>query len=532
MTRRRRVLARLLPAAFAGLLAACVEQDTTLTIRPDGTCVVRLEYRAERSRVITHLEMMQENLPAARRPPKPYKAMNDDELAAALRKAYMEMDSDTAKHKHVKLESVTVREGAARAVIAATLGSLKDLVSHASDMGEFPGIRRMIVEKDGDGHLRLTLHSWGRGADKAVAAFKERGIGGSFRLVLPGKVLTSSFPNIRDNATWVTADGKRPETLKALAKLLAEPVVVTAELGGLKLDERLDSHVPPYATTLPTVEAGPDALVHPIAVTTVRYGFLGDHRKLIEANKRALDEATGVTIEAKLSAPKGRFLISVERLRVLEARDDKGRQIRPGRPHEPPTHVRRMGPLVKPAAATLRLALPARDARAIRALKGEAVVLTGSGWKEMILPNPRAERRKKIDLSRLLPGATMVVNSLDSMPWHKRGLPQGMVNRRWSVGLSLKGPERICQLDVSLRFPGDHEPARLAPRLGGEVLRGGHEWICSPVYRLDRVERQRQAKPGNPSLILRVPQTVRRERLGFTIHNIPLFEPPPARTIF
>lgn len=317
------------------------------------------------------------------------------------------------------------------------------------------------------------------------------------------------------------------------------PIVLTAELRGLAFRGRLETgelrrrprERKSYAARIPLTEAAPGFLVVPIAVTTVRYHLLRHHADLVRRNRHALRESRGVTIRAELTPPRDRYLISLERFRVTKAADDKGRKLSPRSDWTDLWEERRLGPVLGPALMTLRLDLPERDASTLARVEGEAIALTGSGWKKMTIANPKAAQGREIDLSAILPDTTMKIDRVSGHRWPKRHLPAGLINERWTVSLTLRGTETIHQLDFLLKFRGDDQPKRLVAwpaqvsSVPGMRLNIGHPFWCERVREEDRA-------PGEPSLIVRAPGTVRHERITFSLHNISLFKPPPMRTDF
>jgi hypothetical protein len=86
-----------------------------------------------------------------------------------------------------------------------------------------------------------------------------------WKLALPGKILSSSLPGTEGNETWLRLDAEKPESVDAALKLVEAPLVITAELGGLKVDEPLESKKLVRSAArrssgepdLPITEAGP-----------------------------------------------------------------------------------------------------------------------------------------------------------------------------------------------------------------------------------------------------------------------------------
>src|SRR6516162_913945 len=110
----------------------------------------------------------------------------------------------------------------------------------------------------------------------ARAALKMSGTKMEFRLILPGKVLTSGLPDSDGNTAGYSFDAKKDASLDAIMKLYDAPAVITAEAGGLKIPEPLDSKALQrtsrgqggMGSELPITDAGSGFIAEPQSITT------------------------------------------------------------------------------------------------------------------------------------------------------------------------------------------------------------------------------------------------------------------------
>src|SRR4030095_4424400 len=164
--------------------------------------------------------------------------------------------------------------------------------------------------------------------------WKRSGVEGQIRLVFPGKVLASAFPNTLDNATWLELDANNEEALKAAARMYETATIFTAELAGLKLEKPLDSKKLMRATRggsaddeLPITDSGPGFLAEAQSISVFKHHFFTNGQAELKRSGQRLPNLPGVSIQAKLYAPKGRTLLGLSAVRVLQAKDDRGRAL-------------------------------------------------------------------------------------------------------------------------------------------------------------------------------------------------------------
>ena len=200
------------------------------------------------------------------------------------------------------------------------------------------------------------------------------------------------------------------------------------------------------------------------------------------------------------------------------AKDDKGRAISTGAEGDEagesysafsnnPEEQEKSGA----ARVQLRLGLPAPDAQTIEQIEAEAVVLTIGGWKEMLLTNVQADVKKEIDLGEVLPGAKLIVKRICG------GRRQTIVEAR------LEGPAAVNQLEVKIkstgRRGGSSNTANRRATTSGKVTTRN---LTLHAYGFEQGARGDRGKSNLPTLLVRYPQDMKRERLQFKLSTLDL----------
>jgi len=518
MSHRNHGLTLLALVALVGATGCLTE--TTLTIHADGTCTIRAEYRAPRAAVERLLaeQLLHREQDDAKAP----KDMTDAELIATIRKR-SPLAEAMDQIGEMKSETLEIKDGTVRIAISVSVPSLHELLTRARRLGPLlPATRRMVVSKNAKGHLRLEMHGPPVAADDIAEGLERlapKGMKLTYRIVLPGKILTSTLPETQDKATWIAMDIEDPEKgVKQLAALFTKPIVITAEPGGLKITKKLDTAAldvghrgarPPMADA-PVVEATKGFVVSPVSVMTVSYGLLRKHDALGERSKTARGASSGVTIHCEMLLPKGHTLISSGKGRVVEAVDDKGRAIPLDAPNVHSQHYSRSSPATDRTFLDLRVPLPQRGVRALKHIEGEALVVTSSKWKTFTVADARAAPDKKLDMGKALPDATLEI----------RKMGKGTVDLR-IVGK--KGGNLVDHLQYALKFADGLE--HKLKRQGHSMSSGPDRFTCTLNLANDELRREGNALVGAPTLILRAPDDVRTHKVTFTLHNVPLLEP-------
>jgi hypothetical protein len=150
---------------------------------------------------------------------------------------------------------------------------------------------------------------------------------------------------------------------------------------------------------------GQELVVKPGSITHTRVSNLN------EGDSFGLLSNLAITLRIEGSSAKAARKFG--RLKVAEALDDKGNDLRPeptdsdmsNEDHLEFTHhdlIMRTDPFSEPDAAIgfrveVRLAAPSRDATVLRSLKGEFQMITGGDWRDVVVKNPEALIGKKLD---------------------------------------------------------------------------------------------------------------------------------------
>ncbi len=328
-------------AAFAqeemmfGAFGGGTDTKTVIAIKADGHVQITTETtesRAQAEAMAHSIKFMQQQMAAGDDSddsdstgptPKPdAKPMTDDELIKTLRDP-SPWTEDADDESASPIDSVTIVSNTVHLVQSHSFDSLSDFAKKPRGGELMSNVR---FETDADHHLRLTLsHAPGmaRYGKAEIKSWKAAGVTMELRFVLPGKVLTSDLAHTDAETTWIAVDGKDPSTLDAYQNFVQKPAVITAELGGLTLDQPIDSKElrrhrrdkssPDQAIT----DAGPDfsAEAQAVTISTV-YHFPGSKKQTDDNDLDEPQEQPGMTVTAKLYAPRGREVLSVDGVEV------------------------------------------------------------------------------------------------------------------------------------------------------------------------------------------------------------------------
>jgi hypothetical protein len=524
--------------AFLALPATANESRTTLTLKADGSCVIRTESaqprltieqlvrRQEEMKKIDQGDDEEEDVIPQAVADQASKSYTDEELAKKFRELTEERQEQMFQAGETKLESIDVKSNVVRAVTTQTFPSLEELLKNPYALWGQSGLafESLRFEKADDGNLRITLapHSGNaRWTKNAKQMWKASKVNIELRFVLPGKVLSSGLPQTEGNATWLTIDAKKDETLAAASKLYDAPTVITAELGGLKIDAPLDSKTLQRQAgrrgggepELPITDAGPGFAAEAMSVTiTTLHWFPEGQKHLKNASSTFGHQPTGAVVQAKLFAPKGRTLQSVTGVRVLHAVDDKGRPIASAKADDD------LGETVAYSSGgrgqansmqvQLNLPLPAADAQSIEQLDAEAIALTAGNWKEMTIPNVTANSTNEVDLGSVLPGAKLTIAKVTSK------------NRQTTVRAQIKGPPAIRQLEVQAKTGGEQRGNSWMNERGFKAK--GAESTRNFTLQAYSMSEDGEEASGPILLVVRFPEDQKRERVKFSLKALDL----------
>lgn len=524
----------------AGMFGGSTNQQVTVTIKADGTAQIRTETSMARPALEQQMRMMEfynkqmeleeegdEGLPAVRQPPEP-KPYTDDELAKAIRNTYEKSDEVRNDEATMKVTDVKVAKDTVHLVYVMSLTSLNGLVEYEQAAWGMVGLyfENIKYETDADGRLKLTLKTnaemmknWQKQMQRALKLTGARTV---LTLVFPGKVVSSSLPVTEGNSTGLVLDGKREETIAAVAKAFATPVTIVAEAGGLKLDKPVDSATVAQSRrqqnagvydALPVTEAGAGFISEPVSVTmTTAHLFPGAEKQLQRSQFGYELANTGLVVQAKLFLPKGRTLLAADQPRVVKALDNKGRSL--VRPVDQNVDMD-MGELMfggddkKEVPLQLRLQLPSPDAQTIEEIQVEAIVVTASKWKEQVLTNLQANAETAIDLGSILPGAKLTITKFTN----KKG-QQNLVGK-------ITGPVGIRQLDVNFKVPDENRGNSNSNDTNYNVKNG----LATRTIQVTSYNFEAEEKGDSPPpvLVVRLPEDAHRERVRFVLKGLDLY---------
>lgn len=516
------------------MFGGSTNQQVIVTIKADGTAQIRTEGILARPALEQQLRMMEfyrqaqtgeEDAPTPPKPPEP-KPYTDEELAQAIRKAFEQTGEDSNTETTVKVAELQVAKDTVRLAYVQNLASLTNVVEHSQTIWGSVGmyLEDTRFETDADGRLKLTLKphaqvmkDWQKGMQRALKLTGARSV---LTLVFPGKVISSSLPVTEGNSTGLVLDGKQEATIAAVAKAFATPVTIIAEAAGLKLSQPVDyaavreasrkKQDGPYEA-LPVADAGPGFVGEPVSVTmTTAQLFPGAEKQLQRTQFGYELNNTGLVVRAKLFLPKGRSLLGASQPHVVKAQDNKGRNlVRPVDPNDGTDMEGRMGFGDRGNTVDLRLQLPSPDAQSIEEIQVESIVTTVGKWKEHVLTNLQANAEMSLDLGALLPSAKLTITKLTN----KKG--------RQSLEGKLTGPVAIRQLDVKFKMPNEEHGNSSAYDRNYSVKNA----VATRTIQVELYTYDREDKGGGtpPSLVVRIPEDPRRERVRFALKGLDLY---------
>ena len=478
--------------------------------------------------------------PAPAGAPVDAQARQDAELVAKIRDM-MESDLPLKGSDGVdfKIESIEVTKDIVRIAFSLVFADLKEFVAGAPEtLGQGTGFGNWLLDKDDAGKLRLTLNSGRsegvspRESKQMRSALTTSGFKGGLKIVMPGKILSSTLPETKDNETSFTVDAARPESLDAMEKVLGQKQVIVAEPGKLAMDVLpLDSAKLAAESQgrgspgegLPIVDAGPGYTVEPLGITTTVVHVFPEAEKVLKGRARAMpaDAQAGCTIEAHLYAPKGRNFLDVSSARVLKAVDDQGREVKPlaqegdevGRATIRSSRNEEGEEEGQTASLTLALALPAPGAKTLAKVEGETLVTSYAGWQEHPVADLAADPKKEIDLGDLVPGAKMVITKVKEQK-------AGRESKVGRVTVKVTGPALVRQLRLETQVEGSDASRDYGSSSSVRISKGVVTRTVTVSYNL---QAEAAAQGKKPILVVRFPKDLKRERVKFTMESIDLF---------
>ena len=511
----------------AQLFGDANEESGILVIHADGSCAstnVYLQPRAQMEQQIRMYERYQnadeaadeETTNAAETKETAPKPFTDDELIKKIESFSQDNEWLSPDEKL----AATITNGMVRIQMSRSFASLEELLGGTSAVWQHSlRFDNQRFEIDTNHQLRVTLTpavQMQRYFKAMRSALKLSGAKSELQLVFPGKVISSSLPETQGNMTRFTLDGKKDESLDAAMKLYSAPVVITAEVGGLKIPEPLDSKNLRHAGRrgkasgdLPVTEAGPGFVAEPESITTTTLHIFPDGKDFFQGGGgEYMSRQAGAMISAKIYAPKGRTLQSISDVKISKAVDDKGRSIAAAdSDSDSGERVYSGRPQSESASIQLGLQLPSPDAQAINELNGEAIAITAGTWKEMSLTNFQEKATNEIDLGQVLPGAKLVITKVTAK------------NSQTTIQATVNGPATIQSLDFQLKIPGNEQMMSSCYDRRFSTKDG----ISTRSISIQAYSYSEKPGAGPMSLVVRHPEDLRRERVHFKLTGLDLF---------
>ncbi len=423
------------------------------------------------------------------------------------------------------LRSVDVTEKTVTLAVTVDYETLSDFVAATPQVWNDYGFRSLVIDTDEEGRLRLALggHPQVAGVRPSMRArLKSAGYKAALRLTLPGKIVSSTFPETDGATTGITVDAADEESLEAYLAFFGTKQVVVCEPGALALDGLpLDSSdlaptpMDPSASQyedVPVTGAGEGFIVEALGVTTRTVHVFEDGvKRLGDAAGMLLGgEPAGCQVKAKLYTPPRRRVLQASGTRVLEAVDDKGRKI-PQSDRRYVGGVYSSGEASNTADLTLNLALPAPDAQAIQRIRAETIAVTFADWKEHVIRNVQADPETSHDLGDLVPGAKLVVNKIAFEE-------QDDSFRTGVIRMKLTGPPAVQRMafeaETGTKRGRSHEGGSSQRRDGDTVVRELELRLYGETGTL---------KNAKIDLRVKMPDDLKRERVPFTVEAVDLY---------
>lgn len=339
------------------------EESVVLEIKPDGACLIRREqtqFRRDLEQMAQAFQQQEkdsendnsdkeaaEDSDKAEQPGRPQAArkLSDDELLAAVKKIYSinaEMFGG-ASEGNSGMESIILEKEMIRMAFTNSFLSVREMLSSRAWYIPMVYGASLKIEKAGTNQVRMTYKPFPneRFWDRLADSFKREGTKVEYKVILPGRIISSGFSNINDRTTWLTIDSKNRESLTNVLERLRKPIEIVSESGGLSLEEPLDSMI------LTRRGSGGDAsestqavsaestnytiLLRHINITTV-YTFPGASNNApassFSQRMRYGQQNQGMMFGADVQPPPGRKLLSIANIQVIKATDNRGQPLK------------------------------------------------------------------------------------------------------------------------------------------------------------------------------------------------------------
>jgi hypothetical protein len=549
------------------LLGGCArEYHITTSIHPDGSSVIHTRMAMERVQAESIARAMQrqdsffgpdmddngqgwEDVYEAGVIPPPPEAQSEessptedeplsDEQLIELYKQMISRQSPLNDIEGISQEfvDVTVADDVLHVEMNIAFDSLQRLVEYGEAMWQGVGVKQLRIETDEEGRVVLTLRpgeqmSVGPNEAQLSQMLKMSGFKGSFRLELPGNIVSSSLPNTDAAATWIAVDAAEEASMDAFAAIYGKPITVVAELGGLEVEGLpLDSQEIGKATFmgrgekdagagLPIQEATDGYYAEAQNVATTTFVVLPDSEKVLDGRLDMMRQqfGNGTQVQVTLYAATERKILSVGRVEVDEAFDDQQRPLQQSSGGDGRYSYHSGDDDMATGSFMVMLDTPAPDAHAIEHLEGSVVVTAFREWRRHALEQVKANPDKVIDISDVLSDATLTVKR------YRRGgkSTTDFSQVQGQFQIEVTGPKEVAQLDFTVEVP---DVEQISAYTQYDQSQTGDDGRTTRTVMVQYQTWQQGAiNHDNATLVVRFPDGVVRERVPFTLDAIDLF---------
>lgn len=525
--------------ALAQWGAGATDQKASVILRSDGSAILRSTTTMSRAQAEQSAQMMERYAAqaeaAADEPPEETaepaepKPLTDAELAGKLRKTSTLIWGLSGQEHHPLLERIDVTAEHVTTVWTNQFSSISSLLDDGRMLMMQAGFNfeKMRLEKDADGRLKLTIQhdeNLQQMGKNALQAWKRSQMKLEVRLTLPGKVITSDFPSTQDNMTWFEIDSSNEESLRAALKFYtATQAVVVAELGGLSLDNPIESTDPRKLwrgrqedrPEGPVVDAGPGFLAEAQSIQiNTTHRFPGAPAPEVKG-RDVSSENSSLSVQVQIFPPKGKTIKSISHVKLLRAVDDLGGEIKPlngdADEEELSMETYSSGGENSSGAVPVQLAmgLPAPQAQSLEEVSAEAILVTVGQWRELSITNIHVGYTNEIDLQPLLEGAHLSIA--------KAAARQSQME----IQATLTGPAGVRDIEIS----GPNSEDGMSNLHSYDSNVSTKDKLTTRKVNISAYEFSDQGTgvPKNVTLRLRSPQDLKRERFRFKLTGLDLF---------
>ena len=514
------------------LVGCAKETHFTLQINEDGTAVLKQDTVMDRAVFEMEANGGEDGDEADRlvtgvvQVPKENKKSTEDEqkkkdqnLAEMFKAQFSEQDTLMQNPEIQNNLTVDVTSTTIHKVLISTFPNLNLLVQNMP-ISMHTG-HRMKLERDENGKFRLTLQSRLDQQEMDLLTILRVELGRnktafSLKIVMPGKVLSSTLPINTDNVTECTANASKEDDLNAIMKLFKESIVVVSEPSQLKMD-RFPLELGKRNIFMNEDQADQDV---PLAAGIVAYRAVAKMVVMHQTHyfpgaEEVLDkgmyyvEPTGCTLTLTLQAPQGRNLLKSLNVALIRALDDKNRELKLNDENSDESSSQcdyGDGPR-QTLDIPLVLVLPQSDVRTLVSVEGEAEILTFSKWNEHVIADPKPGETV-IDLGDILSGAKLVI-----LPLAKNARQTDAHQIMFKTKIT--GPKEIQRLHFVLKA-GQNQAIQY---MGQDIAKpDGQQFVRNSMVQSWTSEQNASLK-----LVVRYPDDLKREKVKFKVEDVDLY---------